>query len=180
MVVDRHPPKNKYRASATLVLDMCRRMTLHSTQVVQMCSRPGTPLPAVSGLLHDHTPRSQDESFVLGRHRVWMWQPPGEGPQQMLFAWVKYWEMGLPDGTYLYYFAFMGGSADDPEIDGKPLRYLRPHRRWFMPRRFQARTGREPDYPVPVPPRAERWLRRMAGLPVRLGAGAQASPRRAQ
>ena len=61
-----------------------------------------------------------------------MWQPPSEGPQQMLFAWVKYWEMGLTDGTYLYYFAFMGGSADDPEMDGEPLRFLRPHRRWFM------------------------------------------------
>jgi hypothetical protein len=80
------------------------------------------------------------------------------------------------------YSAFMGGAEADGDEEGQPLRYLWPPRRWFMPQRFQAGSGRERDYPVPVPPRAERWLRRTAGLPVaqlqrHQGAGAQVSPR---
>ena len=77
------------------------------------------------------------------------------------------------------YFAFLGGAVDDEDEEGEPLRYRWPHRRWIMPQRFQAGTGRARDYPLPVPPRAERWLRRTAGLPLAQlraasGAGEQA------
>jgi hypothetical protein len=128
----------------------------------------GRPLPA---LLRDHSRNESsigDTSFVVARRRHFLWDRPAAlgGGQKTLFVWVKQQLVpGRAGGPPVPYFAFLGGAAENAD-EGEPLRYRWPSRRWCMPLRFQANTGRERDYPLVVPPRAERWLRRTAGLPV--------------